>query len=125
MKTIILLILIVFTLIFTPLESKAMDNQNQSFKEFAKEFIENGINDLEGLKSYSESKVETYDFDRDKMAKETISKAYKFLKYYFKFKKYKIKKSSIDFTDGEYTTTLYFRKNENGDWKLYKYDGVA
>lgn len=125
MKSISFVILTFIALLLAPYQVNAKVDCSQSFKEFAKEFLEYGINDLEGLKSYCESKVETYNFDTDKMGKVPISRAYKFLKYYFKFKKYKIKKSSIDFTDGEYTTTLYFRKNENGDWKLFKYDGVA
>jgi len=97
----------------------------QSFKEFAQDFIDNGISSLSNFKSYSENKIGVIDFDKGDWTKESVSKTYNYLKYYFKFKKYKIKKSKIDFTDGEFTVTLYFRKNENGEWKLYKYDGVA
>ena len=125
MKSIIILLITIFAILFVTSKSNAEDYQSLTFKEFAKEFINYGINDLEELKSYSESKVETSDFDTGKMVKGSIAKAHQFLKYYFKFKKYKIKKSSIDFTDGEFTTTLYFRKNADGEWKFYKYDGVA
>ncbi|MBX7044213.1 MAG: hypothetical protein K1X86_00120 [Ignavibacteria bacterium] len=102
-----------------------LTTNQQSFKEFAKDFINNGISDLSSFKIYCENKIEAIDFDKGDWVKESISKTYKYLKYYFEFKKYKIKKSKIDFTDGEFTVTLYFRKNDEGEWKLYKYDGVA
>lgn len=99
--------------------------QEQSFKEFAKDFLDNGISSLSSFKTYSENKLETIDFDKGDYIKESPSKAFSYLKYYFKIKKYKIKKNKIDFTDGELTVTLFFRKNSDGEWKLYKYDGVA
>ena len=99
--------------------------QEQSFKEFAKDFLDNGISSLSSFKTYSENKLETIDFDKGDYIKESLSKAFSYLKYYFKIKKYKIKKNKIDFTDGELTVTLFFRKNSDGVWKLYKYDGVA
>lgn len=99
--------------------------QDQSFKEFAKDFLDNGISSLSSFKSYCENKLETIDFDKGDYIKESPSKAFTYLKYYFKIKKYKIKKNKIDFTDGDLTVTLFFRKNSDGEWKLYKYDGVA
>lgn len=105
--------------------SSTMKKYEQSFKEFAQNFIDIGTTSLSNFKTYSENKIEAIDFDKGDWTKVSISKTYNYLKYYFKFKKYKIKKSKIDFTDGEFTVTLYFRKNENGEWKLYKYDGVA
>ncbi|MBS1515334.1 MAG: hypothetical protein JSS63_09895 [Bacteroidetes bacterium] len=99
--------------------------QDQSFKEFAKDFVDNGISSLSSFKLYCENKLETIDFDKGDYIKESPSKAFSYLKYYFKINKYKIKKNKIDFTDGELTITLFFRKNSDGVWKLYKYDGVA
>lgn len=99
--------------------------QLQSFKEFAKDFVDNGISSLSSFKTYSENKLVTIDFDKGDYIKESPSEAFRYLKYYFKIKKYKIKKNKIDFTDGELTVTLFFRKNSDGEWKLYKYDGVA
>jgi len=99
--------------------------QEQSFKEFAKDFLDNGISSLSSFKTYSENKLETIDFDKGDYIKESLSKAFSYLKYYFKIKKYKIKKNKIDFTDGELTITIFFRKNSDGERKLYKYDGVA
>lgn len=97
----------------------------QSFKSFAQDFVDNGITNLSSFKAYCENKIEAIDFDKGDWTKISVSKTYNYLKYYFGFKKYKIKKSKIDFTDGELTVTLYFRKNDQGEWKLYKYDGVA
>ena len=136
-KSVIFIVSILFLLStnYTNLYSKqSQDNTinssishmyEQSFKEFAQDFIDNGTSSLSNFKSYSENKIGVIDFDKGDWTKESVSKTYNYLKYYFKFKKYKIKKSKIDFTDGEFTVTLYFRKNENGEWKLYKYDGVA
>ena len=102
-----------------------LELQDKSFKEFAKDFLDNGISNLSSFKSYSENKLETIDFDKGDYIEESPSKAFSYLNYYFKIKKYKIKKNKIDFTDGDLTVTLFFRKNSEGVWKLYKYDGVA
>lgn len=99
--------------------------QEQSFKEFAEDFTTNGTTSLSSFKTYCENKISAIDYDKGDRKKVSVSNTYNYLKYYFKFKKYKIKKTKIDFTDGEFTVTLYFRKNDNGEWKLYKYDGVA
>jgi hypothetical protein len=99
--------------------------QQESFREFAEDFVDNGITGFSSFKIYCENKIEAIDFDKGDWTKTSVSKTYNYLKYYFGFKKYKIKKSKIDFTDGEFTVTLHFRKNDQDEWKLYKYDGVA
>jgi len=99
--------------------------KDTSFQEFADNFIRSGIQSLNSFKINCENKIKTMDFDIGEYTMESPSKSYDFLKYYFKSKRFKIKKQKIDFSVEEFTVTLYFRKNSTGEWKLYKYDGVC
>lgn len=103
----------------------ATTKKDTSFQQFADSFILNGVQNLSSFKNNCENKIKTMDFDIGEYTMESPSKSYDFLKYYFKSKRFKIKKQKIDFSVEEFTVTLYFRKNSTGEWKLYKYDGVA
>jgi hypothetical protein len=122
MKTILpaLLIFIVFSLFASPTQA-----QPQSFKNYAKEFITSQTNVYETFFMACASKLITID-EQGNTVKVSPKKAFKYLKYFFDFKKYKIKSKSktIDFSDGEFTVTLYFRVSDLGIWELYKYDSV-
>lgn len=99
--------------------------QTQSFKEFAKEFTEYGILSLKNFKSFCENKIQSIDGEGSgNPIKEKPSESYSYLKYFFKINKYKIKKNKIDYSDDEVTITIYFRKNADGEWKLYKLDPI-
>lgn len=93
----------------------------QDFSDFAKEFIASGTASSETFKSFCENKISTTDENGD-ATKDSPTKAFKYLKYFFEFQKYLIKESAIFFSDGEYIVGLYFHQNESGEWKLYKYD---
>ena len=93
----------------------------QDFSDFAKEFIASGTTNSDTFKSLCENKISTIDENGDAI-KESPSKAFKYLKYFFEFHKFLVKESAIFFSDGEYIIGLYFHQNESGEWKLYKYD---
>ena len=119
MKTLsVLLIVIVYSFLVTSSQA-----QTQTFKEFAKDFIANGITGLSDFKPYCESKISTTN-DQGNPIKEKPTTAYNYLKYFFEFKKFKIKKNRIELSDGEYKISIYFRENSEGEWKLYKYDSI-
>jgi hypothetical protein len=103
----------------------ATTEKDTSFQQFEDSLILNGVQNLSSFKNICENKIKTMDFDIGEYTMESPSKSYDFLKYYFKSKCFKIKKQKIDFSVEEFTVTLYFRKNSTGEWKLYKYDGVA
>lgn len=93
----------------------------QDFSDFAKEFIASGTASSEAFKSFCENKISTTDENGD-ATKDSPTKAFKYLKYFFEFQRYTVKESTIFFSDGEYIIGLYFHQNESGEWKLYKYD---
>lgn len=93
----------------------------QDFSDFAKEFIASGTASSEEFKSFCESKISTID-ENGNATKESPSKAFKYLKYFFEFNKFLVKESAIFFSDGEFIVGLYFHQNESGEWKLYEYD---
>lgn len=97
------------------------NNHAQDFSDFAKEFIASGTASSEAFKSFCENKISTTDENGD-ATKESPTKAFKYLNYFFEFQKYLVKESAIFFSDGEYIVGLYFHRNESGEWKLYKYD---
>ena len=94
---------------------------SQDFTDYAKEFIASGTASSESFKTFCENKISTIDENGD-ATKESPSKAFKYLKYFFEFHKFLVKESAIFFSDGEYIIGLYFHQNESGEWKLYKYD---
>ena len=114
----VLLIVVVYSFIFSSLQA-----QTQTFKEFANDFIDNGTSSLSGFKAYCESKASTTN-DQGNPTKEKPTTAYNYLKYFFEFKKFKIKKNRIELSDGENRISIYFRENSEGKWKLYKYDSI-
>lgn len=114
----LLLFVLFYSFMFSSLQA-----QTQTFKEFANDFIGNGTSSLSGFKAYCESKVSTTN-DQGNLTKEKPTTAYNYLKYFFDFKKFKIKKNRIELSDGEYTISIYFRQNSDGEWKLYKYDSI-
>lgn len=118
-KTSFLLLVFVISILFIS------STQAQDFKSFAKDFIQNGTSSLANFKPYCESKIKTTD-DEGNPTMEKPSVAYSYLKYFFKFKKYKIKQNKIIFKDDdEGIITIYFRQNSDGVWLLYKYDSYA
>lgn len=118
-KTLSVLLFVIFlSFLVTPVQS-----QTQTFKEFAKDFISDGTASLSDFKPYCESKISTIN-DQGNPTKEKPSAAYEYLKYFFEFKKFKIKKDKIDLSDGEFTISIYFRQNSDAEWKLYKYDAI-
>ena len=116
MKKLYFILLLLSAIIIVTTTSNAQD-----FSDFAMEFIASGTTSSESFKTFCENKISTIDENGDAI-KESPSKAFKYLKYFFEFNKYLVKESAIFFSDGEYIVGLYFHQNESGEWKLYIYD---
>lgn len=122
MKKILLSLLFVIFYSFLIPSAQA---QPQTFKEYAKEFIATQTNVYETFHIACTGKLITTD-EQGNTVKVSPKNAFKYLKYFFEFKKYKIKSKSktIEFSDGEFTVSLYFRVSDLGIWELYKYDSI-
>jgi len=101
-----------------------------SFKDFAKDFITNGTKDYNSFKNYSEEYLLTFDYETERNIEEKSSESHEFLIYYFKNGKYSIGNSIITYKvpympDVDKWVKLYFRKNSDGVYKLYKYEAIS
>ena len=104
--------------------------QRNDFDNFAEEFISNGTTSYEGFGMYCESKIETTVFidNQYKKSFRDPSGAFRFLEQsFFNFHDYRVNSfiRQIHFKGVAYnvsTAILYFRRDDAGRWKLYKYE---
>ena len=119
-KIFVLLFLFAFILLFSNTQLKC-----QSFKDFAKDFIENAGTDIETFKSYCASSLYTTDCDNGQYITITKKIMFNYLKISLQNSKHKIDKNKKEisfYIDQFYGWgECYKFKLINGDWKLYYY----
>lgn len=115
--------LTVLLILFCSVMASTTQAQNEPFEDFANDFINVQTTRFSLFNLACPDLIITSD-EQGHLAKVKPIVAYRYLKYFFKFNNYKIKNEKIDFSDGEFTITLYFKVSDLNLWVLYKYDSI-
>lgn len=111
-------------------ENKIDTPKELDFNEFAREFRSLSLKSKSDFMKTCESTILTFDYENGNNINENPEKSYDFIFYYLQKGKMKIGVKSITFSvpegpDYDIECVLYFRLNENKEWRLYKYNMPA